>query len=181
MGAVDTRVHDRDVRVDPIVHAIDRRDRGPQPEHPLDAGRHRLALHREHIVRDDHGHCRVPPDRIELASIELRRVSVDRVAEGMIGVGAETASPALRPARVLARFEDDDPAVRGVKLRRSGRTRSGTKVEAMHGGERGLRRRQGLAGWHGQQRRDGEGKDGGAAQGQLLSQVWQRATTRRHA
>ena len=81
MVRLDAGVDDRHVGVDPLVDAVDLRDRVALGEDPRDAGRRRLARDLDDLVRNDGEDARIGFERLALLRVKAGAEAADRLAE----------------------------------------------------------------------------------------------------
>ena len=116
MVRLDARVHDRHVRVDALVDAIDLRDGVALGEDPRDAGRRGLTLDLDDLVGNDGDDGRIGLEGLALLRVQPGAEPADRLAEGAIGLDALLpAHPLDGRARVGPRVEEDDVAAGHVR------------------------------------------------------------------
>ena len=116
MTWLDPRVDDRHVRVDPLVDAVDLRDRVALGEHTPDADGRVLGLDLDDFVGDDRYDARVGLEGLALLRVKSGAEAADRLAEGAFGLDPLLATHPLDGcARVGPLVEEDDVAAGHVR------------------------------------------------------------------
>jgi hypothetical protein len=87
VGQVDTGVDDRDIDVDPLIHAVDLGGRAQLSVDPVDAGGQGLRIDAHRSVALDEHHTRVVGNPSRRGGAHPRRVTADRVLIGVADGG----------------------------------------------------------------------------------------------